>query len=256
LIPKTPDIAILDADIIIYKAACWAEAQHITSEDQLRDRLRTDLNYWTPPNLHRIILAFSCSRSDNFRKDFWPKYKENRNNKEKPVYLKQAKEIVSQLAVDEFNSRVVTKPRLEADDLIGIGMSSNTMIGVSLDKDIRSCPGWYWNPEKTDFPTLITQNNADYWFHKQWLMGDSTDNIPGIPKVGPVKASKLLDSCNPNSWTSLVLSEYSKKGLSYDYCLAQARCVRILRNGDWDKANQTHLPWSPEKALTPESKRD
>ena len=57
-------------------------------------------------------------------------YKENRNNKEKPIYLEQAKDIVSQIAEDEFNSRVVTKPRLEADDLIGIGMSSNTMIGV------------------------------------------------------------------------------------------------------------------------------
>lgn len=256
MIPKMPDIAVLDADIIIYKAACWAEKDEEMTDEKLTERLRADLHYWTPPGLHRIILAFSCSRSDNFRRDFWPTYKENRDGKERPQYLSKAKEISSKLVVEEFNGRVVTKPKLEADDLIGIGMSSYTMLGVSLDKDLKSCPGWYWNPEKTDFPTFITEKAADYWFHKQWLMGDSTDNIPGIPKVGPVKAGKLLDTTPHNNWTPLVLSEYSKKGLDYEYCLAQARCVRILRDGDWDRETQTYKTWTPNRSLTPESKRD
>lgn len=254
MIPKMPDIAILDADIIAYKAACWAESSG--SEPEFLDRLRADMNYWTPPGLSRTILAFSCSRDDNYRKDYWPSYKENRSGKPKPKYLSVMKEMLCQLAEKEFDSRVVTKPRLEADDLIGIGMSSYTMVGVSLDKDLRSCPGWYWNPDKIDFPIFITDEYADRWFHKQWLMGDSTDHIPGIPKVGPVKADKLLDKEKPFNWTALVMAEYEKKGLDLDYCLAQARCVRILRDGEWDRETETHIPWSPDWALTPESKRD
>ena len=257
-IPDMPDIAILDADIIAYKAACWAEAteEDKESKDLFADRLRTDLAYWTPPGVHRILLAFSCRREDNFRRDYWPSYKENRSGKPKPRYLPLMIEMLSKLAENEHNGRVITKPRLEADDLIGIGMSSNTMIGVSLDKDLRSCPGWFWNPEKIDFPIYITDEHADRWFHKQWLMGDSTDHIPGIPKVGPVKADKILDQTSYANWTALVMAQYEQKELDYDYCMAQARCVRILRDGEWDRETETHIPWSPDWALTPESKRD
>lgn len=248
---KIPDVAILDADIIVYKAACWADNQEEPNNlDRLNDRLNADLDYWTPPGVSRILLAFSCSREDNFRKDYWPSYKENRANKPKPKYLNVLKEIISTKAL------VVERPRLEADDLIGIGMGSGTMIGVSLDKDLASCPGWYYNPDKTDFPLLLSQTQADRWFHKQWLMGDSTDHIPGIPKVGPVKADKILDSTTPENWTPLVMTEYEKRGFDLDYCLAQARCVRILRDNEWNKETCEHVPWTPEWTLTPESKRD
>ena len=130
------------------------------------------------------------------------------------------------------------------------------MIGVSLDKDLMTCPGWFWNPEKMDFPRLVSVETADYCFHKQWLMGDSTDNIPGIPKVGKVKATKLLDKVAPFNRTAIVMKAYEDKDLGLDYCLSQARCVRILRNGEWDKTTNQIIPWAPEWALTPESKRN
>jgi 5'-3' exonuclease len=38
----------------------------------------------------------------------------------------------------------------------------------------------------------VSEEEAIRWFYMQLLMGDSTDNIPGIPKVGPVKAAKAL----------------------------------------------------------------
>jgi len=235
---EMPDIAILDADIIAYKAACWAEA-HSSSLSDIKDRLSFDVNYWTPPGLSRRMLAFSCSRQDNYRKDYWPSYKENRTGKPRPKFLEVCQKILQE------TEQTVALPRLEADDIVGIGMSSGTMIGVSLDKDLKSCPGWYWNPEKLDFPIFINEITANLWFHKQWLMGDSTDHIPGIPKIGPVKAQKLLDSVTHVNWTPLVLHEYEKRGFDLDYCLAQARCVRILRDGEWDKETKVHVPWSP-----------
>ena len=244
-----PDIAILDADIIAYKAACWAESNSASLTD-IKERLSFDVNYWTPPGLSRRILAFSCSRKDNFRKDFWPSYKENRTGKPSPKLLPVCKKILT------ATEKTVTRPRLEADDIIGIGMGSKTMIGVSLDKDLMTCPGWFWNPEKMDFPKLVSVETADYWFHKQWLMGDSTDNIPGVPKIGKVKADKLLKDLPAANRTPLVMKTYEEKGLDYNYCIAQARCVRILRFKEWDKESNKVIPWSPQWALTPESKRN
>ncbi len=244
-----PDIAILDADIIAYKAACWAESNKASLQD-LESRLDFDVKYWTPPGLSRKILAFSCKRDDNFRKDYWPSYKNNRVGKPSPSLLPVCKKIL------EAKHKSVVKPRLEADDLLGIGMGSHKMIGVSLDKDLMSCPGWFWNPDKMDFPVLLSQESADYAFHKQWLMGDSTDNIPGIPKIGKVKAERFLSGERPVNYTSLVLKLYEEKNLDLDYCMSQARCVRILRYGEWDKASETMLPWEPNWALTPESKRN
>tara|TARA_B100001093_G_scaffold152768_1_gene145464 strand:- start:17784 stop:18530 length:747 start_codon:yes stop_codon:yes gene_type:complete len=246
---ETPDVAILDADIIAYKAACWAESNGSSIKD-IEERLTFDVNYWTPPGLSRRLLAFSCSRKDNFRKDFWPSYKANRNNKPAPKLLPICKRILCE------SNKAVHRNRLEADDIIGLGMGSMTMIGVSLDKDLMTCPGWFWNPEKMDFPRLISVEAADYCFHKQWLMGDSTDNIPGIPKIGKVKAEKLLKDVKPSNRTALVLKSYEEKGLDLDYCLAQARCVRILRFGEWDKESEKIIAWAPNWALTPESKRN
>ena len=245
----TPDIAILDADIIAYKAACWATTNEATL-NQLQDRLKFDVEYWTPPGLSRRVLAFSCSRVDNYRKDYWPTYKDNREGKPAPPLLGLCKKILSSC------DKVIQKPRLEADDLIGIGMGTMTMIGVSLDKDLMSCPGWFWNPDKMDFPMLISQDIADYCFHKQWLMGDSTDNIPGIPKIGKVKAERYLKDVSPSNRTALVMKLYEEKDLDLAYCLSQARCVRILRLGEWDKTTGKHVPWCPSWALTPESKRN
>lgn len=244
-----PDIAILDADIIAYKAACWAESNQV-SLSQLKDRLDFDVEFWTPPGLSRVILAFSCSREKNFRKDHWPTYKDNRKGKPAPPLLLACKKMLS------ASFKTVQKPRLEADDLIGIGMGTMTMIGVSLDKDLMSCPGWFWNPDKMDFPMLISEDVADYSFHNQWLMGDSTDNIPGIPKIGKVKAAKYLKDISPANRTALVMKLYEEKELTLDYCLSQARCVRILRAGEWDKETGKHVPWCPSWALTTESKRN
>ena len=246
---EVPDIAILDADIIAYKAACWAESNN-ASLSALSDRLEFDVNYWTPPGLSRKILAFSCPRKDNFRKKIWPSYKDNRKGKPSPKFLPICKKILCS------NNITTERPTLEADDIIGLGMGSMKMIGVSLDKDLMTCPGWFWNPEKMDFPKLISVETADYWFHRQWLMGDSTDNIPGIPKIGKVKSENLLKDVSPANRTPTVLKLYEDKGLDLDYCLSQARCVRILRHGEWNKETKEISLWSPSWALTPESKRN
>ena len=134
---------------------------------------------------------------------------------------------------------------MEADDLMGIASSSGKAIAVTLDKDLLSCPGWHYRPEysykgkggvKTTKPAeLVFQTpwRADFLFHQQWLMGDMTDNYPGIAKMGPKKSEKLLASVHPRDWTTATLAAYERGGYDEEYCLAMARVARILRHGEW-----------------------
>lgn len=98
---------------------------------------------------------------------------------------------------------------LEADDLLCINQYGRTdTIICSRDKDVRQCPGWHYSWEcgaQPSFGPTLVDNKGVIWkdgdkirgvgtkfFFYQMLVGDSVDNIPGCPKVGPVKAYALL----------------------------------------------------------------
>ena len=234
---ERPKIAVLDGDILAYRAAFFVETEGI---DYLEERLNHDITLWTPPGVDKVYIALSCSRSDNFRRDYWPEYKAHRDvKKHTPEALPEAEEYLRTLGIP------ITVPRLEADDLMGMMASGGKAIAVTIDKDLRAVPGWHWNPDKELEPTLVNELTADRNFYTQWLTGDSTDNVPGVWKLGPKKAATLLDSTPPQNWKSLVLATYEQKtdkdGNKYtlDYALSQAICVRILRNGEYNKQDST-----------------
>ena len=245
-----PTMAVLDGDIIAYRAAWWADSE---GSDWLEDRIVDDLKKWTPPEVTSVVVAFSCSRSDNFRRQWWPTYKAHREvAKQAPECLSYAEEIIK-----DYSSKILQIPTLEADDIMGILMTTGKAIGVTIDKDIYSVYGWSWKPRmdeefNSNEIVFTSKEQADYNFHKQWMTGDTTDNIPGIWKVGVAKATKLLDAEKPVNHTPLVLNLYekspNKQGDSYtfDDAIAQARCVRILRKEDWDFKNKQVIPWLPE----------
>ena len=112
-------------------------------------------------------------------------------------------------------------------------------------------PVTIWNPDKEDSPVLLDPKVAEFNFHKQWLTGDTTDNIPGIWKCGPVKAQKILDSVQPEYWTDAVMYTYEhskdSQGVPYtlDFCVKMAQCVRILRDNEYDYNNNQPLLWQP-----------
>jgi DNA polymerase-1 len=238
-----PKVAILDGDILAYRAAFFVETEGI---EYLEERLNFDIASWTPPGVEKIYIALSCSRSDNYRRDYWPQYKAHRDiNKHTPEALPEAEQYVRTLGTP------LSVPRLEADDLMGMMASSGKAIAVTIDKDLRSVPGWHWNPDKEEAPVLVDEALADRNFYTQWLTGDSTDNVPGIWKLGPKKAAALLDSTPPQNWPALVLATYEQKkdkdGNNYnlDYAISQAICVRILRDGEYNKENKTIRVYQP-----------
>ena len=239
--PEEPDLAILDGDIIIYRAACWAD-KHGSSFSDLENRIAFDVKFWTPSFTPRHINALSCKAADNFRYKVFANYKSNRKGKPKPDNFINAMDIM------KANHPTVSRDCLEADDLIGMGMSSGLAVGVTLDKDLMTCPGWFWNPDKLNFPVYLDMETADRNFYRQWLMGDSTDGIPGVLKVGKVKAEKYVSDCKYANLTAMCLQVYKDRGHDYDYAIQQARLVRILRDGEYDKITGEISLWKPFQA--------
>ena len=248
---KKPTTAILDGDIIAYRAAYWADAEGV---DELPYRIKTDLKQWTPAGVDKIMVAMSCPRDKNYRRDFWKPYKQHRDSVKKPDCMDYAIECMY-TADDKADSRCVD--RLEADDLIGMMVSSGRAIGVTVDKDLRQVPGWHWNPDKEESPVLVEEDEADAFFYQQWMSGDSTDNIWGLWRVGPKKADKYLKDVDRDDWDKTVLDLYEQEDWDKrpedkipdlsrrDFALSQARCVRILRYGDYDKKTGVVNLWSP-----------
>ena len=240
-----PKLAILDGDIIAYRAAFWADVEGI---EELKPRLKQDVKNWMPEECSDTLVALSCKRKDNFRKDFWSNYKEHRNATASPDSLGYCKELLSEL----FDS--IEEPRLEADDLMGIYVSRGDALGVTIDKDLRTIPGYHWNPDKEKKPTLVTEEAADFFFYQQWMQGDSTDGIPGLWRVGPKKAIKFLNNVieNDEDIIEAIFDKYADEERpeeldmnTKDFALAMARCVRILRDGEYDFESQTINLWEP-----------
>ena len=235
-----PTTALLDGDMVAYRAAC------ITDDiSEMPMVIRQIMRQWTPPGITHLLVAMSCDRADNFRREVWADYKGHRDKLKLDEglqdRLKYGKEIMFE---DEFHCKYV--PTLEADDLMGIACSSGKAVAVTLDKDLMSCPGWHYRPEysykgkggvrTTKEAQLLYQPEwkADLMFHMQWLMGDMTDNYPGIYRMGPKKSERLLVAEHPKNWDAVCMATYEQAGHDEEYCLAMARVARILRAGEWD----------------------
>lgn len=232
-----------------YRAAFWADQEGI---EWLENRIQDDIRRWTPPDCTDVVVALSCRRDDNFRRSFLPQYKMHRSDRPNPDSLQDALQCLRDNAV------VHSQPGLEADDLMGIAKASLKAVCVTIDKDLRQVPGYYWvpplDPDSPETEVGYTPvDEADLFFHRQWITGDSTDNIPGIWKMGPKKAEALLGATSQKNHTALVLSLYerrkTKDGGRYtlDDAIAMGRAVRILRSQD-------DLYWDPLREFTDVSK--
>jgi len=115
-------------------------------------------------------------------------YKGNRTSVEKPVHFAACRQWFEGLPAANISSGE------EADDVIGITQTNMKGEGIvcSIDKDLMQIHGNHYNWGK-DIKFRISPDASDRWFWLQMLMGDTADNIPGIPKIGDKTAHKLID---------------------------------------------------------------
>lgn len=105
---------------------------------------------------------------------------------------------------------------LEADDLVSLTAEQHVLVGrdfvvCSPDKDLRQIAGTHYDYKKQDFAD-VDDRQADRNFWMQMLTGDDSDNIAGVPGIGPKKAGEKLDKADHDNvfYEQVVRAEYIK----------------------------------------------
>lgn len=160
---------------------------------------------------------------NNFRKQICPLYKGNRPEKEEDfsVQLQQVKELL-----DIIGLQSICINTYESDDIMATicenNKESNTkIVMVSADKDMkvllqqgkigiyRKSKGKPWHFYSQEACEKEHAIRIDQFMEFLILVGDASDNIKTVDGIGPIKASKLLQTYNTIDGIYEHLSELS-----------------------------------------------
>lgn len=142
------------------------------------------------------LIAVGDPRYPNYRSVLYNEYKKSASRiaskVKRPEWFDELRELLTQ------QPNVVPASCCEADDLIRMWASEASASGdpfvvASIDKDLDCIAGKHYNPRTQELYD-VAEDTADFFYWQQLLQGDSVDNIPGLPGIGPVKAKKILNS--------------------------------------------------------------
>lgn len=222
-------LLLIDGDILVYRSACAAQKQYYYAVDgegneirypvgtkkkniKVDDGWELKLDYipedvshalynvkntigrikkqaeehFNQPMLTRIYLTSDDKSNFRFELATSKGYKANRTSP-KPIHY----EAVRTYLKEKYGAHLIVNQ--EADDALGIAQCANLNDSViaSIDKDMKMIPGNHYNFVTGEF-SYQDELQAASAFYSQLLTGDTTDNIPGLPGIGPKKASHIL----------------------------------------------------------------
>lgn len=194
------------------------------------------------------------SNGGSFRKEIYPSYKNARKDKRTPANRKP----LLKHALDTYDA--IYQHKFEADDLMATyccntdGYGRNAVI-ATIDKDLDTVPGWHWNFDK-NLLYYINDLEAFRFFCAQVMMGDTTDSIPGLLRVGKVGAMKLVKDCETMAemW-DIVCNKYKVtkpgdkefNGSWKEYLYVMSEMIYIRRNLD-----QPYYKFLQEEGIDPQ----
>lgn len=209
-------VALIDMDIIAYRYAHVRNNETSSGLVSIEERFKTDVQRFLrtlKEDTGATHYIGYLTGKDNFRKhvSVTRVYKGNRSVKEKPRYLS----VIWKVLVEEFGCFFIQG--MEADDGMSIDqqrLTGNENFEASIicttDKDLDQVPGKHYNWTKRSIYT-VTHDEGLKSLYVQALCGDSTDNIEGIPGVGPKTAEKMLEGVPVAKQHMIVLNEYVKR---------------------------------------------
>lgn len=151
------------------------------------------------------LIFIKDAPGDNFRHEIYTEYKATRERM--PDNLKSQIALIEEMIAKMWH-KIVEIPGYEADDVIGTLATSlsqdknNEIMILSWDKDLYSLISdnvkiydtmkWkiYWENEAKEKFWVEPKHIIDYLS----IVGDASDNIPGIAWFGPKKAIELISS--------------------------------------------------------------
>ncbi len=188
--------------------------KHAKATDFADDYMNTVLSLKKSYHCDKLIIAGDMG-SSSYRKALYPEYKQNRKDKyaeqteqeaeEFAAFLEEVGDILERYKLEE-EFPVLRFPGVEADDIASYIVGKRKLLGlkqvwlISSDRD--------WNllidegVSQFSYVTRKEFTNENWHEHYEFtqeeyisikvLQGDSGDNVPGVPGIGPKKAFDLV----------------------------------------------------------------
>lgn len=194
-----------------------------------------DTSVGVTPTHFAVIFDYSAK---TFRKDLYNAYKANRS--EPPEDLIPQFGLIRQ-ATRAFNLPCIETEGFEADDIIATYARQAEAIGadvtiISSDKDLMQLvtPNVHMYDSMKDkqigLPEVIEKWGVppEKMIDLQAMVGDSVDNVPGIPGIGPKTAAQLLEEFGDLD-TLLARAAEIKQVKRRENIVANAELARLSR---------------------------
>lgn len=232
--------ALVDGDILVYRVGF--SCQSTTPEGEVVAsplgiafaRLDESMqNFFEALKVDAQWTFLTSTDKSNFRYSIYPEYKANRKAPKPLLY-----DDLRAYFMDKYKAVEVSGQ--EADDEIGIVNAENPDKGIicSIDKDLDQLPGIHYNWVRGLKYTVTPEEGLKKFYH-QLLMGDRTDNIPGLTGIGEVRARKALERATTESHLFSVAEQMYKKEFPDTWeseMLRNGRLLKIRQKKDelWD----------------------
>lgn len=179
-------------------------------------------------NADYLVVAFDV-HEPTFRHKMYPQYKGTR--KGMPDELRQQVPILKEL-LRAMNITIIEKGGYEADDILGtlarrgevagyevtLVSGDRDLLQIATDRILIRIPKT--KAGKTEIENYHTQDVIDKYgleplqiIELKGLMGDSSDNIPGVPKIGEKTATELLKTYHTIANLKNHIDEISKNSV-------------------------------------------
>lgn len=198
LTPQPRQIVLVDLSSIAYPI--WHMSQAEPNVNHASEQILMRIRGIAQSQPH-VAICVDSGRS--FRADIAPAYKANRPERDERLHH-QIKLAISGLRNDGFP--IWSVPGMEADDLIATATriayetTDAEIIILSADKDLLQLVGdrvvaqSVKDGSRVDAASVVAKFGVDPTLIRDYLtlVGDASDNIPGVAGVGPKRAVDLL----------------------------------------------------------------
>lgn len=229
-------IGIIDMDVLVYRSLAKQMKEGgdvIQVFDTLLEKIEQDAACEK--------YSYHLSGTGNFRKNLkqgFTKYKGKRSSKP-PLY-----NFLRDYIAKQYDC--ITVPLFEADDTAAIEATNidktdDIYTFITVDKDWQQKGGLWYNISYGSLKYVSLEDGIRF-FHRQLLIGDTVDNIPGLWKVGKVKAEKFLANKTLLEEINTIEELYKKDYKENDYYDVLSAMGTML----WLKRSYDEPNWTPD----------